>query len=296
MTNSSIWQLSFKIKYKYYYHFEAFLDLISDSASISNHDTETIEINPEDIWQVDAYFEDKPNFDIIVSKLEKIAKINDIILKDMTYYPLEDQDWVSIVQEKFKPFSVGRFFISSNHYKDECPPDKSSIILEAACAFGTGEHATTKLCIEAEEFLKDLVFFNILDMGTGTGILAIAAKNIWPNAKIIGCDIDPLATEIAKNNASINNTEGIIFIPSDGYTNIELQFDLIISNILAQPLIHFAPHIKNHCLDDGYIILSGFLKSQADDVIGAHKKVGFKLVKTLSEENWVTAIMQKGRI
>ncbi|MCC2647050.1 MAG: ribosomal protein methyltransferase [Rickettsiaceae bacterium] len=295
-TKRTNWQLSFKITYKDILYIEDFLDLVADSVSISNHQSDTIEINPDDIWQVDAYFEYEPNFEIIINQLNFISHNNKILITDLSYSATEEQDWVSIVQEKFKPFCVGRFFISSSSYKDQCPTDKSPIIIEASCAFGTGEHHTTKSCIEAIESLSHLTFTNILDMGTGTGILAIAASKIWPKAWLLGCDIDEMAVNIASTNAINNICNNIEFFESDGYNNLKLegkQFDLIISNILACPLIKFAPEIANHCASKGYIILAGFLENQSNEVIQAHEQTGFTLIHTIQRETWVTIVMQK---
>jgi ribosomal protein L11 methyltransferase len=291
-----IWHLSFKITYRDIIFIEDFLDLVADSVSISNHQSDTIEINPDDIWQVDAYFESEPNFDIILNQLNLLLNDNNVHITDLNYSATEVQDWVSIVQEKFKPFCVGGFFISSSSYKDQCPTDKSPIIIEASCAFGTGEHYTTKSCIEAIERLSNKTFTNILDMGTGTGILALAASKIWPKAWLLGCDIDEMAVNIASNNAINNFCDNIEFFESDGYNSLKLegkQFDLIISNILAGPLIKFAPEIANHCASKGYIILAGFLENQSNEVIQAHEQAGFTLIHTIQRETWVTIIMQK---
>jgi ribosomal protein L11 methyltransferase len=289
------WQLSFKITYKYILYIEDFLEVVADSVSVSNHKSDTIEINPEDIWQVDAYFDGKPDFESILHQLQIILNKYNVTITDLNYFPLDNLDWVSIVQEKFKPFCVERFFISSNVYKDECPNDKTPIILEASCAFGTGEHYTTKSCIEALEALSKENFKTILDVGTGTGILAIAAGKIWPSSVIMGSDIEEPAVKIALNNALYNNVNNAEFFHSDGYDNpkIEgLKFDLIISNILAGPLINLSPDIAAHSADEGYIVLSGFLENQAEAVIEAHAEVGFKLINTIIHETWVTVTMQ----
>ncbi|WP_341792490.1 50S ribosomal protein L11 methyltransferase [Rickettsia endosymbiont of Gonocerus acuteangulatus] len=144
------------------------------------------------------------------------------------------------------------------------------MLIEASRAFGTGNHETTSGCIEALEYLKAIKANKILDIGTGSGILSFIAKKLWNEAEILACDIDDASVEIAKENASFNNSNIKFYqntsenILLDSYYNS--KFDLVISNILALPLIKLSTQISNLMNKNGYLVLSGFLDNQLADV------------------------------
>lgn len=296
MTHISTWQISFNIKYCYIAHIEDFLDLVASSVSMRALESTAIEINPEDLWCVDVYFQERPNLSAMKKYLLDAAKKHNFAIKDIRLIEVQDHDWVAEVQNNFKPFIVGRFFIASDYYKHTCPADKILMIINASRAFGTGEHQTTQCCINALEYLAQTKFHNILDIGTGTGILAIASATIW-NAQVIASDIDEIAVSIARENSVINNMkDSISFFVANGYQQSEIKaqkFDLIISNILAKPLIDLAGELSAHLLPGGYAVLSGFLNNQVDSVVNVHKEYGLSLVKLIQKDDWVAAILKK---
>lgn len=270
------WKISFQTK-----ETEIFDDFLESLAGVTSY------TKPDDNWAVEIYLEEKPNPQAIHNLLKEIAIIYDFQVEEM-----EAIDWVSAVQDQYKPLSIGRFFIASNNYKNDCPEDKDLIIIEASRAFGTGEHNTTSGCIEALETLHHNDFQSILDMGTGTAILAIAAAKLWQNATSEAYDIDPDAVAIAQHNI-IENKVSIYSDVSDGYQKIQSKFDLVICNILAKPLINMSEDLAETLNPGGYTILSGFLKKQLDEVVQAHEKYGMTCEHIIEKERWMTVIMKQ---
>src|SRR5205085_10266565 len=162
------------------------------------------------------------------------------------------------------------------------PPGAMPFEIDASLAFGTGQHATTAGCLEALDQLErdGARFENMADIGTGTGLLAFAALALWPEAKCIATDIDPIAIDVSRDNAAINHVklghgEGeLLLAVADGMDSPLLAarapFDLIIANILAGPLIELAPDFTNALGPGGTVILAGLLDTQADAVRSAY--------------------------
>ena len=195
-----------------------------------------------------------------------------------------------------KPVEIGRFFIGSIVHKNLCPKDKNGIFIEASRAFGTGQHETTAGCVQALELLASQKFDRILDLGSGTGILAFASEILWPQAKILACDIESVSIEIAKNNAEFNNS-GVVFYQNTPEQIVlpdqsDIKFNLIISNILATPLIELSSKIKLIAEPGCYIILAGFLDYQQKEIISVYQKSGFVLKHTINNNSWIILTMQ----
>ena len=238
------------------------------------------------------------SFDCNAFKKEIIKNKYD--LPDFTEEYLEDKNWLKENVIKFAPFEIGSFLIYGIH-ESECPKtNKIPVQVYAATAFGS-EHQTTKMCLTAISELHTSIKTpsKILDMGTGSGILSIAAAKIWnKKAKIIAADIDEESVDVTTNNAITNNVEeSILAILSDGYQNKIINqnapYDLIFANILLNPL-------KTMCLDaykalapKGCYLISGFIDNQLEDVIKYHEAAGFNLLKTYQLENWRAALLQK---
>lgn len=219
---------------------------------------------------------------------------------EMKISKLDDIDWVSETQKRFKPFAVGKFFIHSSYYNDEeVPSDLISIEIDAKMAFGTGEHETTTGCLQAISELKENGFEpkNVLDMGCGSAILAIAAAKLWPNITIVAADIETASVEVSKENFQINNVNNkLVVVQSDGYAAREISkeapYDLILCNILATPLIVLAGALKVHLADNGRAVLSGLLNVQRDDVMEAHNENGLELTKLYEVGTWDILVLK----
>lgn len=214
------YKIFFQTKYKNILIFEELFiyPLIADVIGISYHEitSQTIDSQPEDNWMIEIYLSQEPSINSFKNILFKFSQEHNLeLLSNVLVEKIEDNDWVAAYQKNLTPFLIEQFFISSRIFKDACPKDKSGIFIEASRAFGTGEHATTAGCIEAINKLASMDFKNIIDIGTGTGILSFVAEKIWPNANILACDIDEVATEIAKENAVFNNSKVHFYTNSD---------------------------------------------------------------------------------
>lgn len=225
----------------------------------------------------------------------------------LSFEVVPDIDWLQHVHEQFPPRPVGRFLIHGSHVQDAelqkyLQDTKTQIPLEinAATAFGSGEHATTQGCLQA---FHDLLqqgqgFSNILDLGCGSGILAIAAALTLPEATIIASDFDLDSVEMTNFHAQMNKAETRVRgVVATGFEHKELQenapYDLIFANILASPLIDLAPEMAKQGIKDGIIILSGMLSEQSDSVFKAYEAESFVLVKKYSINGWDSLVVQR---
>ena len=228
------------------------------------------------------------------------AKACGVLLPPYKIERLSSENWLKDYVIKFDPFEVADFCIYGIH--ETTPPQTTKIPLQiyAATAFGSN-HQTTQSCIRAMSDLHRQAFnpTSLLDIGTGSGLLSLCAAKYWPQAKILATDIDDEAVIVATGNAQNNHLDTQIEAAlSDGYQNPLIKdfapADLILCNILANPLIAFAPDLNAHLKEGGYCILSGFVENQTDDVVQAHTQQGLSLIKLYSFDNWRAALMQKG--
>jgi len=234
---------------------------------------------PDD-WLIHAYFERHPTLDDI-GVLVSLGRGAPVLEQ------LGEADWVTMSQAGLQPIRAGRFFVHTPTHPPD--PDAINFEIDASLAFGPGQHATTAGCLEALDLLANngSLFANVVDVGTGTGLLAFAAMSLWPQAKCIATDIDPVAVEVARDNAAINHVKighgagELLLGVADGMDSALLAarapFDLIIANILAGPLIELAPDFAKALTPGGTIILAGLLDTQADAVVAAYEKLGLVL-------------------
>jgi ribosomal protein L11 methyltransferase len=235
-----------------------------------------------DEWLLHAYFDQRPSDD-------EMARLRELGGGELEIEHLEDTtDWVTKSQSGLQPIRAGRFFVHTPmHYADR-PSDTVNFEIDAGLAFGTGQHATTAGCLEALDWLTSKRdFANIADIGTGTGLLAFAALALWPCARCIATDIDPVAIDVSRENAAINAIKlghgaGELLLAVAGGMDSPMlaartPFDLIIANILAGPLIELAPDFAKALAPGGTVILAGLLDTQAEAVNRAYEALGLKL-------------------
>jgi ribosomal protein L11 methyltransferase len=295
----TIYKISFNTKYE---HIESFEEFFSEEkilgTSVYEVESSTIEAHPDDIWSFEVLVKEKPNFPDLKKNLEKFIEENSLkILSSISIEKIEDRDWVKEYQKQLKPLEIGRFFITSSMHEKSCPKDKIPIFIEASRAFGTGDHSTTSLCIQAMEEMHQEQFSYILDIGTGSGILSFVAGKLWSNSSILACDVDEISIEVAKENQTFNNSN-IEFYQNnmsslDIPRNWSLSFDLIVSNILAKPLIAMKDDIRNLCHSKTKVILSGFLDYQKDELEQEYRDSGFVVEKIFHKNSWITMILRK---
>ena len=235
------------------------------------------ESRPDD-WVIHAYFERRP-------EAEDLAVLRTLGCGEPAMEALGEDDWVTMSQRGLEPIRAGRFFVHTPTHPPD--PDAINFEIDAGLAFGTGQHATTAGCLEALNRMEreGARFTNIADIGTGTGILAFAALQLWPRARCIATDIDPVAIDVARDNAAINRIalghgEGeLLLAVADGLDSEMLvtraPYELIIANILAAPLIELAPTMAKAVLRSGSVLLAGLLDTQVEAVTAAFGAAGF---------------------
>jgi ribosomal protein L11 methyltransferase len=213
---------------------------------------------------------------------------------------LARRDWLAESYHALPPFTVGGFYIYGSHYTGEKPGGKIPLLIEAATAFGSGEHGTTSRCILAIEHVKGGGFApgRILDMGCGSGILAAAAAKLWPDAQVFAADNDPECVRVTNAHLQSNNIENVHACVSEGYDPAspvwkDAPYDFIIANILAGPLVDMAAEQSRALAKGGYLILSGMLQTQADWVLDAYKPHGLRLAAEFPGDEWMTLLLRK---
>jgi ribosomal protein L11 methyltransferase len=225
-----------------------------------------------DEWLIHAYFEQEPTAD----EVDALAALGH---GQPQVEQLGEADWVTMSQAGLQPIRTGRFTVHTpTHAPDS---ERVNFEIDASLAFGTGQHATTSGCLAVLDRLESggASFANVADIGTGTGLLAFAALALWPEAKCIASDIDPVAIDVARDNAAINHVKlghgagELLLGVADGMDSPLLAarapFDLIIANILAGPLIELAADFARALKPGATIVLAGLLDTQADGVIAA---------------------------
>lgn len=255
-------------------------------------------------WILESISTDKPSYAEFSGRLELLCKVYglppfSLQRKDWHVEGVPDINWLEHSYKQFPPFSIGPFFIYGAHYKGAVPREKMALQIDAAAAFGSGEHATTAGCLQAMLALKaeGVCPWNVLDMGTGSGILAIAAWKLW-HTPVLAVDNDEEAVRVAKNHVRANNVpaaSSVTCIVGDGFHTAAVQnkkpFDLITANILAGTLIEMAEDLKAVCDEGGYVILSGILKEQVIYVLSVYEALGFEEKKRIDIEDWSTLIL-----
>lgn len=272
------------------------------------HTTCSFENDPEGkTWCVEGYCEQEPaltDLQQIDTKLALIeglhASTQPFKFKPVTYSKVPETNWLLENLSQFPPITVGNYYIYGSHLSGSLPQDKITIEINAATAFGSGEHETTSGCLEALDDLKKHghSFDTFLDVGCGSGILALAMAKTW-GKKVIGVDNDPECVRVSQENAQLNNCNELThFFHSEGFSQVFKQsgiqqFDIITANILAQPLHDMAQDVVNHLNSGGFLILSGLLDNQANWVLEPYLRHGLHLFKKTTFKDWAVLILKK---
>jgi ribosomal protein L11 methyltransferase len=247
-------------------------------------------------WDITLHFAEAPD-KISIRELVGIAA-GDEAANDIAFDTVEAKDWVKATLEELVPVRAGRFIVHGAHDRSKVPPNKIGIEIEAALAFGTGHHGTTRGCLLLlDEVLKAYRPRRVLDVGTGTGVLAIAAAKAL-QIGVLASDIDPLAARVAADNARLNGAGDLVeSIRATGFAAPEFAqrgpFDLVLANILSNPLKQMATPMARHLAPSALVILSGLLPPQAQGVISAYRARGLVLVRQIQVEGWSSLLLRK---
>ncbi|MDO1584478.1 50S ribosomal protein L11 methyltransferase [Rhizobium oryzicola] len=271
---------------------EEILDILSDCFMEEDYALGTTEVDEKaDRWEASVYM-------MLDEEAELFERIKAALAESFSHLPIErevlpDIDWIAKSLEGLKPVRAGRFLVHGSHDRDKARPGDLSIEIDAGQAFGTGHHGTTAGCLEViDRVVRRYEPRNALDLGTGSGVLAIAVRKLR-KIPVLATDIDPVATRVAADNVRLNGiATGIALETAPGFHSAAFAkhgpFDLIIANILARPLIKMAPQLVQHLSSGGNVILSGILASQRWKVIAAYNGAGLAHVRTIWRNGWVT--------
>ena len=260
----------------------------------------SFEIGDGKVWQVAAMFDAMPDHAMLASAIALACAANGLKEPEFVVKPLEARDWLAENRASFKPIRAGRFFIHPTFYEGRPPAGSLSIALDAATAFGSGSHGTTKGCLKAlDRIARRRRPRRILDMGCGSGILAIAAAMAWKRP-VLAVDIDEEAVRVTAENARRNGVGNYVRAAAGpGFAAPIMQrqrkFDLIIANILARPLIAMAPALARALAPGGEVGLSGLLTHQENQIIGAYRAQGLALLRRGRIDNWSTLVLKRGQ-
>jgi ribosomal protein L11 methyltransferase len=243
---------------------------------------------------VEAYYEHEPSAPDIDRASGLGARVG-----GATIETVPDANWVAISQAALPPILAGRFVVHGSHDRSRVGLRPLAIEIEAGEAFGTGHNATTSGCLEAIDALtRRRRFARVLDLGCGTGVLAIAAARMLPRARVVASDNDPIATDIAKANMRLNRVGARVrVVTAAGFAHPLLRrphsFDLVVANILPRPLIALAPAMRRALRPGGVAVLSGLLNNQAHQVRARYHAAGFRLLSARRHAGWTVLALQQ---
>ena len=275
------------------------LDILSEVFGEEDYAIATTEVDEKrDLWEASVY---------MMADEEEVVRqrMSDGLAHAFPGSPIlmeviPDVDWIARSLEGLKPVRAGRFLVHGSHDRGKVRPNDVSIEIDAGQAFGTGHHGTTAGCLEMiDAVARARPIRNALDLGTGSGVLAIGLRKIR-NIPILATDIDPVAVRVARENVRRNGiASGLRLVTAPGFHSPafgqEGPFDLIIANILARPLMRMAPQLAANLAPGGSVILSGILAEQRWKVLAAYNGVHLRHVRTLWRNGWVTIHLKHGQ-
>ena len=265
------------------------------------------------MWRIEGLFSTPPANKELEARAAVLATSVGMPEPLVIVEKVESADWMTDNVAAFPPFQVGRFYIHGDHNKGPFPCGALRLKLNAATAFGSGEHGSTRGCLLALDglrrrdsgLLRSLIGsrygkISVLDMGCGTGILAISAAKAW-NCGVLAVDIDPEAVRVTQYNIRANGVSDKVRTRlSDGPVDVLLKkrapYALITANILARPLVNMARRLSNLLRPGGYIVLSGIMENHESMVCNAYRAQGLRLVRRYSLSLWSTLVMKRGRL
>ncbi len=296
MSSTKLWRIALVIPEA---HAPAFAEAIGDHADAVS----TFELEEGGDWLVEATVYGQPDEARLNARVAVLAGAVGIPEPKLIIEELPLIDWVSHSYQGFPPIQAGRFFVHGSHHEGIVPAGSIPLLVDAATAFGTGEHGSTKGCLLALDRLARRMALphrgrgGALDMGCGSGILALAVTKRW-RVPVTAVDIDPEAVRVTRVNAAINGVKARIRSQGgDGYNTAVVgrhkPYRLITANILARPLARMAPQLKRHLQRGGVAVLAGLLNRQERHVIQAHRAQGLHLVSRIPIGEWTTLVVKR---
>lgn len=247
-------------------------------------------------WHVDAYFDSRPDIDALTAGLRDFG-LNDA---KPTLERLDDIDWVARSQQGLHAVRAGRFLIHGSHDRKLAHVSRWAVEIDAGQAFGTAHHGSTLGCLRMiDDLAKRRHVSNALDIGTGSGVLAIAAAKAW-RTRIVATDIDPVSVAVARENFRINGVRKYVHAElaaglDHPMVRAGAHYDLVTANILAKPLMTMAPAIARVVGPGGLVVLSGITREQAGRVSASYGSAGFSRLHRITVSDWVTLALVRAR-
>jgi len=246
-------------------------------------------------WNLEIHFEKPPDQHAVRLTLSQVAGAE--CAARLTFEQIAARDWVAASLAELKPVEAGRFTVHGAHDRARVATNRTGIEIEAALAFGTGHHGTTRGCLLALDRIAARRRPNrVLDIGTGTGVLAIAAAKCF-RRPVIASDIDAEAVAIGHANARLNGVSPLVeLIRAKGLTGLKFHqaapFDLVFANILLAPLKALARPLRPLLAPGANVVLSGLLAEQENAALAAYRPHGLKLVRRIRLGEWVTLVLR----
>jgi ribosomal protein L11 methyltransferase len=250
---------------------------------------------PDGRWDATVHFAEPPDRALLRALVANAA--SEEVATTLAFDTVEARDWVKASLEDLVPVPAGRFVVHGAHDRARVPANKLGVEIEAALAFGTGHHGTTRGCLLLlDHVLKARRPRRVLDLGTGTGVLAIAAAKAMHRG-IFASDIDAPSVRVARDNARLNGAGNFVqVIRATGFSAPDFArhspFDLVLANILANPLRQLAGPMTKHLAPSARVILSGLLNHQAGAVIAAYRARGLVPLRHLKIEGWSSLLLR----
>ncbi len=300
MADSARFQVAIGLRYRALPALEAALEPLADAllseAVVEGH---PLENRPDDEWRLRAIAPDAESADQIANEARRVLASTGQPSDAVMVEPVPALDWVAHVEREAPPIALGRFLIHAAHHRVD-PRGRIPLRIEAGLAFGSGRHATTQGCLRLIERAarRRLALHRALDLGAGSGILAIAIATLW-RKPIIAADIDPLSVAASRIAAQTNHVGALIrAVRSQGLGASAVArggpYDLICANILAGPLVALAPGLRRVLASRGLLVLSGILVRQEATVLAAYRAQGLVLKRRLIDGDWTTLALGRG--
>ena len=256
----------------------------------------SLDERPDGLWSVDAYFEAGDPDPIAAQVRDRLG--TDAFGAPLTVEVLPETDWIAAGLEALKPVAAGRFLVHGSHDRHRLPAGRMAIEIDAGQAFGTGHHGTTAGCLcVLDQLLKRRRYVNPLDLGSGSGVLAIALAKVL-RTPVLAADIDPIAVKVAIDNAALNHVGHLVSaVRANGLAHPSIHdhapFDLVVANILAEPLMRLAPAVARVLAPGGDLVLSGLLRQQRERVVAAYGAQRIYLRQARLFENWAVLHLRR---
>src|SRR6056297_2532110 len=273
----------------------ALTDLVGEMFDPTETAVAAFETHDDGPWLLEVSFASPPDE---AAMRDLISMIIGERARDAVFTALDQKDWVKASLEGLAPVPAGRFVVHGAHDRDAVKPNQIGIEIEAALAFGTGHHGTTRGCLLLlGDILKRRRPRHVLDVGTGTGVLAFAAAKATRRTVVAG-DIDPVAVAVARENARLNGIGTLVDLyVAPGIDHVKARrsrhFDLVFANILARPLRRLAPDLARVTADDGVMVLSGLLAHDVPGVLSAYREHGFALAARRDLDGWAALMLTR---